>query len=160
MDQQELLPGLFRNEYGTLFQYSFNYSGLNILRMLRILLAIHFLVLQKHGRLKGVPDNPIAWLYTVARNKTKVISSIGIFSEKWSPEIKHTAQLTEEAEIDLSPKNISDSQLAMIFIVCNPAISEESQTAVCFAFALRIRHTGNCGCVFYLTTERSYLQKS
>ncbi|SDN05127.1 RNA polymerase sigma-70 factor, ECF subfamily [Pedobacter steynii] len=80
---------------------------------------------------KGLPDNPRAWLYTVAKNKTKnYLKRDALFQQKLSPEIQYDTADTEEFELDLSVKNIGDSQLAMIFTVCNPQISTESQVAL------------------------------
>jgi len=84
---------------------------------------------------KGIPDNPTAWLYTVAKNKAKnYISRNHLFTEKISKEIKSSSSETEEIEIDLSDKNITDSQLQMLFAICHPAISTEAQIGL----ALRI----------------------
>ncbi len=78
--------------------------------------------------MKGIPENPTAWLYTVAKNKTKnYLKHNQLFAQKISQDIKQSASQKEDIEIDLSVKNINDSQLAMIFVVCNPCISEESQ---------------------------------
>jgi RNA polymerase sigma-70 factor (ECF subfamily) len=78
--------------------------------------------------LKGPPQNPTAWLYTVAKNKTKdAIKRNAIFTQKVAAEIKYRANETDEIEIDLSARNIHDSQLAMMFAICNPCISAEAQ---------------------------------
>jgi RNA polymerase sigma-70 factor (ECF subfamily) len=78
-----------------------------------------------------VPDNPRAWLYAVAKNKTKnYLKRNSLFEKKLSAEIKYNAEKTEEIELDLSVQNIADSQLAMIFTVCNPCNSTESQIAL------------------------------
>jgi len=131
MDQQELLPGLFRNEYRNIVSVLVHLFGIIHIEVAEDIVSDTFLTATETWSLKGVPDNPTAWLYTVAKNKTKNhFKRKDIFEKKLSPEIKHTAQLTEETEIDLSPQNISDSQLAMIFTVCDPVISEEAQTAL------------------------------
>ena len=131
MDHQELLPGLFRNEYRNIVSVLVHLFGIKHIEVAEDIVSDTFLTATETWSLKGVPDNPIAWLYTVAKNKTKNhFKHRDIFENKLSPEIKHTTQLTEETEIDLSPKNISDSQLAMIFTVCDPVISEEAQTAL------------------------------
>jgi RNA polymerase sigma-70 factor (ECF subfamily) len=49
-----------------------------------------------------------------------------IFDKKLSPELKLTTT-TEEIEIDLYKKPIDDSQLAMIFTICNPCLPNEAQ---------------------------------
>ncbi|HTE27713.1 RNA polymerase sigma factor [Flavitalea sp.] len=131
MDQQELLPGLFRNEYRNIVSVLVHLFGIKHIEVAEDIVSDTFLTATETWSLKGVPDNPIAWLYAVAKNKTKnYFKHRDIFENKLSPEIKHTTQLTEETELDLSPKNISDSQLAMIFTVCDPVISEEAQTAL------------------------------
>ena len=77
---------------------------------------------------RGIPENPVAWLYTVAKNKTKnYLNRNKVFAEKIVPQLKHTAQASEEFEIDLSEKNITDSQLQMLFAICHPAIPAEAQ---------------------------------
>ena len=77
---------------------------------------------------KGIPANPVAWLYTVAKNKAKNhIHRHQLFTEKIAKEIKNSSAKMREIEIDLSEKNITDSQLQMLFAVCHPAISTEAQ---------------------------------
>jgi RNA polymerase sigma-70 factor (ECF subfamily) len=57
-----------------------------------------------------------------------------VFSEKIENQLAYHQNNFEEFEPDLSPKNIQDSQLLMIFAVCNPAIPVEAQVGL----ALRI----------------------
>ena len=84
---------------------------------------------------KGLPDNPVAWLYTVAKNKARNhLQREKLFSGKIAGQVKYASSGSEEMEIDLSEKNISDSQLQMLFAVCNPVITPESQIGL----ALRI----------------------
>ena len=81
--------------------------------------------------LKGVPENPVAWLYTVAKNKTKNHLKRGaIFDQKVSGELRSKEKISEELEPDLSEKNINDSQLAMMFAICHPAVNTEAQVAL------------------------------
>ena len=81
--------------------------------------------------LKGLPENPVAWLYTVSKNKTKdFLKRNSLFAQKISPQLKYGAAVSEDLVIDLSEKNINDSRLAMMFAVCNPVISPEAQVAL------------------------------
>jgi len=84
---------------------------------------------------KGIPENPTAWLYAVAKNKARNhIHRDQIFTGKIAPLIKEETAGIAEIEIDLSDKNISDSQLQMLFAICHPSISTEAQIGL----ALRI----------------------
>ena len=40
--------------------------------------------------------------------------------------LKYSTPATDDMEIDLSEKNIADSQLQMLFAICHPAISTEA----------------------------------
>jgi RNA polymerase sigma factor (sigma-70 family) len=94
-----------------------------------------FLLASETWGTKGIPENPTAWLYTVAKNKTKdYLKRHQTFSEKIVVDIKLNQNLSEEIEVDLSPKNIKDSQLQMMFTICNPLIPAEAQIGL----ALRI----------------------
>lgn len=90
-----------------------------------------FLSATEQWQQKGMPENPTAWLYTVAKNKTRnYLKRNALFEQKLADEIRYDASGTVEIEIDWSTKNIADSQLAMIFTVCDPVISGESQIAL------------------------------
>jgi RNA polymerase sigma-70 factor (ECF subfamily) len=100
--------------------------------------------------LKGVPDNPVAWLYKVAKNNAlnglkheRVVrdhvkgelrqapggKAAGIGGDELS-----SGDAGNVADWDFSPGGISDSQLRMIFAVCHPAIPVEAQVSL----ALRV----------------------
>lgn len=84
---------------------------------------------------KGIPENPTAWLYTVAKNKARnYLNRRQLFAEKIAPELQHNSPLKEAPELDLSEKNITDSQLQMLFAICHPIIPIEAQIGL----ALRI----------------------
>lgn len=84
---------------------------------------------------KGLPENPTAWLYTVAKNKAKnQLHRDEIFNSKVAEKILEGSPRAEEPEIDLSEQNISDSRLQMLFAICHPSIPVEAQTGL----ALRI----------------------
>jgi RNA polymerase sigma-70 factor (ECF subfamily) len=131
MQPTELLPHLFRTEYRKIAAVLCRLFGIEHIEIAEDIVSDTFLSATENWSLNGLPDNPTAWLYTVAKNKTKnYLKRDTIFKQKLSPEIKYTTDSTGEIEIDLSTKNIADSQLAMIFTVCNPVISAESQVAL------------------------------
>lgn len=89
-----------------------------------------FLKASEHWAINGVPEYPTAWLYTVAKNKARdYFKRTDLFEKKIKQHLKPGD--TEQSEMVLfSNQLISDSQLAMIFAVCHPANSAESQIAL------------------------------
>jgi RNA polymerase sigma-70 factor (ECF subfamily) len=131
MEEQILLPHLFRTEYRNIVSVLCYLFGIAHIEIAEDLVSDTFLSATEQWSLKGVPENPTGWLYTVAKNKTKnYLKRNALFEQKLSADIKYSTAKVEEIEIDLSPKNITDSQLAMIFTVCDPAISNEAQIAL------------------------------
>jgi RNA polymerase sigma factor (sigma-70 family) len=131
MEESQLLPNLFRTEYRKIVSVLCYLFGIENIEIAEDITSDTFLAATETWSIKGIPENPTAWLYTVAKNKTKNhLKRDALFEQKLSVEIKHTANKSEEIEIDLSNKNINDSQLAMIFTVCNPVNSAEAQIAL------------------------------
>lgn len=131
MEEQTLLPNLFRTEYQKIVSVLCYLFGIQHIEIAEDIVSDTFLTATEDWSLKGVPQNPTAWLYTVAKNKTKnYLKRNTLFEQKLVPEIQNTSPKTEDIEIDLSTKNIADSQLAMIFTVCHPSISYESQISL------------------------------
>ncbi len=128
MQQPELLPHLFRHEYRKIVAVLCKTVGIQHIETAEDLVSDVFLQATETWKQNGLPENPTAWLYAVAKNKARdFLRRENIFLQKIKPEVKQSSPLAEEIEIDLSAQNISDSQLQMMFAVCHPAISSESQ---------------------------------
>ena len=126
-----LIPHLFRTEYRKIVSVLCYLFGIKHIEVAEDIVSDTFLSATELWSLNGCPENPTAWLYTVAKNKTKnYLKRNALFEQKLSAEIKYTALKSEGFEVDLSQKNIADSQLAMIFAVCDPAISTEAQISL------------------------------
>ena len=126
--QAELIPHLFRTEYRKIVSVLCKLFGIEHIAVAEDIVSDTFLVASELWGLKGLPENPTAWLYLVARNKTKdYLRRNSLFAQSIAKEIKIHASTSEEIEIDLSVKNINDSQLAMIFVVCHPCNPAEAQ---------------------------------
>lgn len=132
MMEKELIPNLFRTEYQKIVSVLSYLFGIHHIEIAEDIVSDTFLAAAETWAIKGIPDNPTAWLYTVAKNKTKnYFKRNDIFEKKIVTEIKYNSPLhNPETEIDLSEQNIADSQLAMIFAVCNPCNSNEAQIAL------------------------------
>lgn len=87
-----------------------------------------FLTAAQTWGIKGIPQNPVAWLYNVAKNKARNhVQRDNLFDQKIVPDLKNGDEGFQEQDIDLSPQNINDSQLRMMFAICHPVIPVESQ---------------------------------
>lgn len=135
MQERELIPRLFKTEYSKIIAVLCKLFGIRHLAEAEDIVNDTFLLATETWGLKGIPADPAAWLYRVAKNKTiDYLRRNKVFSEKVSAALSAASLHTEEPELDLSPPNVQDSQLRMLFVVCHPAIPQEAQVGL----ALRI----------------------
>lgn len=127
---KDLLPHLFRQEYGKMTAVLCRHFGLQNIEVYEDIVSETFLKASENWAINGIPDNPLAWLYTVAKNKTiDYFKHISVYERK----IREAIDLngTEVLnDFNLDKQNIKDSQLSMIFAVCNPAIPANSQVSL------------------------------
>lgn len=128
---KEFLPHLFRQEYAKMTAVLCRHFGLQNIEIAEDIASDTFLKASENWVINGIPQNPTAWLYTVARNKAKDhFKHLSIFETQIKDNIKSN-EIQEEQEFDLTRQTIADSQLAMIFAVCNSSNSTEAQ--ICLA---------------------------
>ena len=126
--RQQLIPHLFRTEYSKITAVLVKLFGFEHIEIAEDIASDTFLLAAETWGMKGVPENPVAWLYTVAKNRAKDhLKRHKIFIEKVTAGLQRTDPEVREMEIDLSEKNIVDSQLQMMFAICHPAIPPEAQ---------------------------------
>lgn len=131
MKHNDLIPHLFRSEFRKIASVLTRYFGIEHIQAAEDIASETFLSALEIWPYKGIPENSVAWLYAVAKNKaTNYLNRRQTFSEKVSPQVKRTASDHVHADIDLSEKNITDSQLQMLFAICHPSVSMESQIAL------------------------------
>ncbi len=128
MNEKELIPHLFRTEYRKIISVLCKLFSIEHIESAEDIVSDTFLLAAETWGLKGLPKNPTAWLYTVAKNKAlDYIKHNKIFYEKIALEINQSQTPFHELEIDWSEKNIYDSQLQMMFAICTPQISSQDQ---------------------------------
>jgi RNA polymerase sigma factor (sigma-70 family) len=128
MPEQELIPHLFRTEYRKIVSVLCRRFGFDRIEIAEDIAGDTFLTAAETWGLRGIPANPPAWLYKVAKNKAKnYLQRNSTFENKIIPELKNDSSNYFELEIDLSPQNINDSQLQMMFAICHPSIPPEAQ---------------------------------
>jgi len=126
--QQDLIPQLFRTEYRKIVSVLCRHFGFDQIETAEDIAGDTFLTASEAWEQNGVPPNPAAWLYHVAKNKAKNhLHRKAIFANKIIPELQNAEPVSFQEEIDLSPRNINDSQLQMMFAICHPSISQEAQ---------------------------------
>jgi len=134
--QHESLKQLFQQEFAKMVAVISNLYGLQHIELAEDIVSDTFLTASETWGMQGIPPNPTAWLYTVAKQKTLYhFRRNKIFEQKVIPEITARQQKQHEPdELNFSQQNIKDSQLQMLFAICNPAIASEAQIGL----ALRI----------------------
>ena len=135
MTANELIPHLFRTEFSKICAVLSKYFGIGRIQAAEDIASETFLSALETWTYKGIPENPTAWLYTVAKNKAgNYVKRSQIFTDKVTPAVKGAFTAGEFPEVDLSETNISDSRLQMLFAICHPSIPVEAQVGL----ALRI----------------------
>ncbi|WP_448698758.1 RNA polymerase sigma factor [Mucilaginibacter sp. AW1-3] len=127
-NEKELIPQLYRAEFRKLVSVLSRSFGLEHIELAEDIVSEAFLTAAETWGIKGIPNNPVAWLYTVAKNAAKdQLKRHNLFEGKITTQLQHDHNPAYETEIDLSTKNIRDSQLQMMFAICHPAIPPEAQ---------------------------------
>jgi len=134
--EYETLKQLFQQEFSKMVAVISKLFGLQHIEVAEDIVSETFLQAAETWGMKGIPENPSAWLYTVAKQKTlHHFRRNKIFEEKIVPALTSRQGKSQEmAELNFSQQNIRDSQLQMLFAICTPAIISEAQIGL----ALRI----------------------
>jgi RNA polymerase sigma-70 factor (ECF subfamily) len=135
-EEAQLIPTLFRQEFSKMVAVISKLFGLQHIEIAEDIVSETFLQAAQTWKQKGTPPNPTAWLYSVAKQKTLYhFRRNKIFTQKVIPQLKSFQEhVIENVDLDFSSQHIKDSQLQMMFAICNPAIASEAQIGL----ALRI----------------------
>ncbi|HEX6194151.1 MAG TPA: sigma-70 family RNA polymerase sigma factor, partial [Chitinophagaceae bacterium] len=132
MNKGELIPHLFRTEYRKIIAVLCRRFGANYINDAEDIASETFLTAVQAWGVEGIPENPTAWLYHVAKNKAaNHLRRQAIFDKKVVVDIESNIPKQLEEDINLSPQNIRDSELQMMFAICHPIIPPEAQTGLC-----------------------------
>jgi len=130
----QLVGHLFRHESGRMAAVLTRIVGLQNLDLAQDLVQDTLLKAINTWKIKGIPENPSAWLYTVAKRK----ALDAIRQKKIHAEIESDLAKAFQSEWTMAPAvqhlffdhEIEDSQLRMMFACCHPSIPYESQIAL------------------------------
>jgi RNA polymerase sigma-70 factor (ECF subfamily) len=136
-DQTEinkLVDHLFRHESGKMVAVLTRIFGSENLDLAEDVVQDSLIEAIKLWTYKGVPDNPSAWLFKVAKNKALNIINREKYKRQYSSDITHFLQSEWTVEPALhhlfSEQEILDDQLRMMFTCCHPSITPDSQIAL------------------------------
>ncbi|MFN8355025.1 MAG: sigma-70 family RNA polymerase sigma factor [Spirosomataceae bacterium] len=128
----QLTDHLFRHESGKMVAVLTRLFGFPNYDLARDLVQDTLLAALSHWKLHGVPDNPTAWLYAVAKNK-----ALDYLRQQQRHEVHRLAYEATEQEATFSEVDrlfleheVEDSVLRMMFACCHPSLPTEAQIAL------------------------------
>ena len=141
MTNQDLIPQLYRQEFSKMVSLLCHRFGIDQIDSAEDIVSETFLSAAETWGMKGIPDDPVAWLYAVARNN----ALNGLKHQQVVRRYERKALRQREAGIgqelsriepewDVSAEGIRDNQLCMLFAICHPVIPLEAQVSL----ALRV----------------------
>jgi RNA polymerase sigma-70 factor (ECF subfamily) len=84
--------------------------------------------------IRGMPENPSAWLMTTAKNRALDVLRRERTARTFAPELGRLLEtewtLAHVVQELFEPNAIKDDQLRMMFSCCNPQLNEEAQVAL------------------------------
>jgi len=135
-DQQlnKIIGHLFRQEAGKMAAVLTRMLGFQSLDLAEDIVQDTLLKALSVWKIKGIPENPSAWLYKVAKRKAiDCIRQYHVHEQhhrELAPALKSEWTLSPAVNKFFLKDEIEDSQLRMIFACCHPSIPYESQIAL------------------------------
>jgi RNA polymerase sigma factor (sigma-70 family) len=129
----QLVDHLYRHESGKLVAVLTRVFGTENIELAEDVVQDSLIEAMKDWPYKGLPSDPSAWLYKVARNKALNILNRERYKRQYASDVTHQRQSVSATPVfdDLfSEHEVQDDQLRMIFTACHPAISKDSQVAL------------------------------
>jgi RNA polymerase sigma-70 factor (ECF subfamily) len=131
---RELDDHLFRRESGRMVAALTRIFGVHNLDLAEDVVQDAFVRALEVWRMRGVPENPAAWLMTAAKNRALDVLRRERTARTFAPEMGRLL----DTEWTLSPAvneafevhTIRDEQLRMMFSCCHPRLNEEVQVAL------------------------------
>ena len=133
MNHRNDIARIFKEEYSNLVAVLCHFYNIDDIQLAEDLVSETFLKAMKTWSHKGIPDSPKAWLRKSAKNLfIDQFRRQKKFDQDISPQLKFENK--KRMDVTLSDEIIEDSQLKMIFVVCDPKLNKEAQLCL----ALRI----------------------
>jgi RNA polymerase sigma factor (sigma-70 family) len=130
----ELSEHLFRRESGRLVAALVRIFGVHNLALAEDVVQDAFCRALEAWKVRGIPDNPAAWLMSVAKHRALDVvrreKTAQMFAAELSRVLESEWTLVPAVEEAFAGSTIRDEQLRMMFSCCDPRLPEEVQVAL------------------------------
>jgi RNA polymerase sigma factor (sigma-70 family) len=131
---EQTVENLFRHEWGKLVAVLTKLFGPQNLQMAEDVVQDTLLKAFDNWKINGLPQNPSAWLFTVARNKAVDVlrqqKRHSEFSKSITPLLQSEYTLVPMVKEIINANTIDDDQLRMMLVCCHPSLSAEAQVSL------------------------------
>lgn len=131
---EQTIDHLFRHEWGKLVSVLTKVFGVHKLQMAEDVVQDTLLHALSNWKINGLPDNPTAWLFTVARNKAidalRKQKRSEQYAKQLTPLLQSGYSLVPTMNELVNIKSIDDDRLQMMFVCCHPSLSTEAQVTL------------------------------
>jgi RNA polymerase sigma factor (sigma-70 family) len=132
--RRESIDHLFRREAGRMIASLTRVFGVHNLALAEDVVQDALCRALEVWKLRGMPENPSAWLMTTAKNRAVDVLRRERRARAFAPELERLLEsewtFTPTIEEALGPHAIRDDELRMMFSCVNPRLPEESQVAL------------------------------
>lgn len=130
----EIEEHFFRHEFGRIVATLTRLFGVHNLALAEDVTQDAFCRAMETWKLRGLPENPSAWLMATAKNRALDVLRRERTVRTFEPELTRFLEsewtLVPTVEEAFSTYAVKDSQLRMMFSCCHPRLSEEAQIAL------------------------------
>lgn len=132
--RRDSLDHLFRRESGRMIAALTRVFGVHNLALAEDVVQDALCRALEVWKLRGMPENPSAWLMTTAKNRAVDVLRRERRARAFAPELERLLEsewtFTPTIEGAFGPHAIRDDELRMMFSCVNPRVAEESQVAL------------------------------
>jgi RNA polymerase sigma factor (sigma-70 family) len=132
IDIQQLVAHLFRHESGKMTAVLTKLFGLPNVELAEDIVQETLVAALETWKIKGIPDNPRAWLYKVAKNRTlDALRRQQHFDKNIASNIAFSLENDQKTQTQLDAffldTEIDDALLRTLFACCTPSVSPDIQ---------------------------------
>src|SRR5579864_3423806 len=132
--RHDSLDHLFRRESGRLIAALIRVFGVHNLALAEDVVQDALCRALEVWKLRGMPENPAAWLMTTAKNRAVDVLRRERRARAFAPDLERLLEsewtFTPTIEEAFGPYAIRDDELRMMFSCVDPRLAEESQVAL------------------------------